>query len=273
MSTHGPARLLSIGEFAAATQLTPKALRLYDEQRLLPPASIDANNGYRYYRPDQVPVGRLIRTLKDTGLSLAQIAEVVTANGPRAEAVLRQLARETDRRHAREKRGLQLALVSLRAPAVVSVPAVTVTNLPDMTVSVWPFVSDRQGFAERYRIALARAHDGLVAARVVATGPEWCSLLEPLSDDEGQLEIVIPVATAGAVPAGITLRAWPACTCAATMRDSRDRHAADLTEMLDALFDWLDRSGYRAARAPLIGIRTTDNGLRTEALWAFELTP
>jgi DNA-binding transcriptional MerR regulator len=272
MSARQEGRLLSIGEFAAATQLTPKALRLYDEQRLLPPASIDANNGYRYYRADQVPVGRLIRTLKDTGLSLAQIAEVIAARGPRAETVLRQLAQETDRRHAREKRGLQLALVSLRGPTAGSAPAVTVTNLPDMTVAVWPLVADRQCFVERYRVAVAQAHDQLAAAGLAASGPDWCSLSEPLSDEEGRLEMVIPVAMTGPVPAGITARSWPACTCATVVLDSRDRHAADLSG-LDALFDWLDRSGYRATRAPLIGIRTTEAGLRTEAMWAFEPFP
>lgn len=270
MSAQG--RLVSIGEFAAATQLTPKALRLYDEQRLLPPASIDANNGYRYYRADQVPVGRLIRTLRETGLSLAQIADVVNARGPRAEAVLRELSQITDRRHAREKRALQLALVSLRAPPAASAPAVTVANLPDTTVSVWPFASDRQSFVERYRLAVARARDELAAARLAASGPEWCALLEPLSDEEGRVEIIIPVVTAGIVPPGITLRSWPACTCAMVALDARDRHAADLSG-LDALFDWLDRSGRRAARVPLIGIRATEAGLRTEAMWAFELSP
>ena len=56
-------RLLSIGEFAAATQLSQKALRIYDEQRLLVPARIDTATGYRYYSSDQVPLGRLVRTL------------------------------------------------------------------------------------------------------------------------------------------------------------------------------------------------------------------
>ncbi|MGH8189170.1 MAG: hypothetical protein ACREUC_21620, partial [Steroidobacteraceae bacterium] len=168
---------------------------------------------------------------------------------------------------------LQLALVSLRAAPTGSAPAVTVTNSPDMTVSVWPLLADRQCFVERYRIAVAQAHDKLIVARLAASGPEWCSLLEPLSDEESQLEILVPVATPGVVPAGITLRSWPACTCAMVVRDSLDRHAADLSGTLDSLFDWLDRSGYRAARAPLIGIRTTDAGLRTEAMWAFEHFP
>ena len=74
-------RLLSIGEFAAATQLSLKALRLYDEQQLLRPARIDSASGYRYYRSDQVSIGRLIRTLRDMGLPLADIARVAVAEG------------------------------------------------------------------------------------------------------------------------------------------------------------------------------------------------
>ena len=72
-------RLLSIGEFAAATQLSQKALRIYDEQRLLLPARIDTATGYRYYSSDQVPLGRLVRTLREMDLSLTDIANVVSS--------------------------------------------------------------------------------------------------------------------------------------------------------------------------------------------------
>ena len=40
-------RLLSIGAFAQATRLSPKALRLYDELGLLRPARVDEWTGYR----------------------------------------------------------------------------------------------------------------------------------------------------------------------------------------------------------------------------------
>ena len=54
MNADPPRRLLSIGEFAAATQLSLKALRLYDEQCLLRPATVDAATGYRYYRHERI---------------------------------------------------------------------------------------------------------------------------------------------------------------------------------------------------------------------------
>lgn len=65
---------LRAGEFGAAARLSPKALRLYAEQGLLPPAWVDPATGYRYYRPDQLPRARLIARLRRLGLPLARIA-------------------------------------------------------------------------------------------------------------------------------------------------------------------------------------------------------
>ena len=46
--------LLTIGEFAEATRLSPKALRLYAEHGLLSPTRVDNDSGYRYYRTEQL---------------------------------------------------------------------------------------------------------------------------------------------------------------------------------------------------------------------------
>ncbi len=52
--------LLTIGAFAEAARLTPKALRLYDQVGLLLPAAVDPETGYRLYDPDQLPLARLV---------------------------------------------------------------------------------------------------------------------------------------------------------------------------------------------------------------------
>src|SRR5438128_1705567 len=52
--------LLSIGEFARRSRLSPRALRLYERQGLLLPAEVDDANSYRYYRHSQLPDARLI---------------------------------------------------------------------------------------------------------------------------------------------------------------------------------------------------------------------
>ena len=46
--------LMGIGEFARLSRLSPKALRLYDELGLLPPARVDVDSGYRWYAGGQL---------------------------------------------------------------------------------------------------------------------------------------------------------------------------------------------------------------------------
>jgi serine/threonine protein phosphatase PrpC len=80
--------LLTIGAFAQAARLTPKALRLYDELGLLPPAAVDPESGYRLYDPDQLEQARLIARLRRIGMPLAEIRTVCGLEpGAAAEAI------------------------------------------------------------------------------------------------------------------------------------------------------------------------------------------
>jgi DNA-binding transcriptional MerR regulator len=65
--------LIPIGEFAAASRLSQKALRLYGENGVLPPAWVDPHSGYRYYRLDQLQTATLIALLRRGGMPLAEI--------------------------------------------------------------------------------------------------------------------------------------------------------------------------------------------------------
>lgn len=72
-------KLLTIGQFARAARLTPKALRLYGDLGLLVPVRVDDASGYRYYSPDQLERARLVAWLRRLGMPLARIAEVCDA--------------------------------------------------------------------------------------------------------------------------------------------------------------------------------------------------
>ncbi len=69
--------LLTIGAFARAARLTPKALRLYDRLGLLPPAAVDPDSGYRLYDQRQLAQARLIAQLRIIGMPLAEIRTLV----------------------------------------------------------------------------------------------------------------------------------------------------------------------------------------------------
>ena len=76
--------LLTIGAFARAVRLSPKALRLYDELGLLRPALVDDESGYRWYDPAQLERARLIAWLRRLGMPLAQIRLVCDLPAPAA---------------------------------------------------------------------------------------------------------------------------------------------------------------------------------------------
>ena len=243
---------------------------MYDEQRLLPPASIDANNGYRYYLSGQVALGRLIRTLREMGLPLTDVANIVAVEGVKAEMLLSQFARELDRRYAHEKRAFQEALLLLRGPVRADTPIVVERTQAATEVAVRAFVSARRQFVERFRTELRETEELLMRADMKSTGTPYCSLIDPLSDEEGRLEIVIPVEAPSKLPVGISIRQLPAAPCAAIIVEARHSHASDLKAALDALFDWFDRRGHRAIDAPLVSIDAHESGLRTEVMWAYE---
>ncbi|MDN4174106.1 MerR family transcriptional regulator [Nocardioides sp. SOB77] len=70
------AALLPIGDFARASGLTPKALRLYDEMGLLVPVEVDPASGYRRYARHQLDRARLVARLRLAGMPLARIRVV-----------------------------------------------------------------------------------------------------------------------------------------------------------------------------------------------------
>ncbi|MBB2933235.1 protein phosphatase [Amycolatopsis bartoniae] len=76
--------LLTIGAFARASRLSPKALRLYDELGLLRPVSVDPLSGYRFYAPDQLERARLVAWLRRLGMPLARIRLVCELDGQAA---------------------------------------------------------------------------------------------------------------------------------------------------------------------------------------------
>jgi PPM family protein phosphatase len=94
--------LLTIGEFARASRLSAKALRLYDELGLLRPVVVDPGNGYRRYAPEQLEQARLVAWLRRIGMPLAEIRIVVGLSGADAaravERYWRRVEADTDAR-------------------------------------------------------------------------------------------------------------------------------------------------------------------------------
>jgi DNA-binding transcriptional MerR regulator len=103
---------MPIGEFARLARLTVKAVRHYDAEGVLVPASVDPHSGYRYYRPEQVRTATTIALLRGLDVPLPVVRQVLAA--PDDAAVADLLAGERERMAAELARREQ-ALRSLDA--------------------------------------------------------------------------------------------------------------------------------------------------------------
>jgi DNA-binding transcriptional MerR regulator len=70
--------MFKIGDFSRIARVSCRLLRYYDEIGLLKPAAIESDSGYRYYTAAQLPQLNRILVLKDLGLSLDEVAKVIT---------------------------------------------------------------------------------------------------------------------------------------------------------------------------------------------------
>lgn len=69
--------MFKIGEFARISRTPVTTLRYYDEIGLIKPAFVDDLTSYRYYTLNQLPRLNRILALKDLGLSIEQIAQLL----------------------------------------------------------------------------------------------------------------------------------------------------------------------------------------------------
>ena len=90
---------MRIGEFAAFSDVSIRALRLYDRMGLLRPSQVDGGSGYRYYLPEQVQTLNTIVSFKMVGFSLKEIKDMISAHLSREDVIkrLRLKQRENER--------------------------------------------------------------------------------------------------------------------------------------------------------------------------------
>jgi DNA-binding transcriptional MerR regulator len=96
---------MRIGALAELTGLTPRTIRYYESLGLLPEP--ERRGAHRSYGPDDAERVRRIELFKELGLSLDEVAEVLSAYGDesasakrKVAAVLRGHLAETDRKLA-----------------------------------------------------------------------------------------------------------------------------------------------------------------------------
>ncbi len=214
--------LLTIGAFARLSGLTPKALRLYDDLGLLPPARVDPGSGYRCYDPAQLEQARLVAWLRRLGMPLARIRVVCGLAAPAAAAEVAAYWADCEADHA-ARRDLALALteelsgtgvmamaagddrLEVRYAAATDTGRVREHN-QDVAFAGPRLLAVADGFGPGGDRAAAAVIDAL---RPLAEGPAAGDLLTALQDAVQEANEALPglPAGAGAGQAGTTLTA------------------------------------------------------------------
>lgn len=76
--------MMKIGEFSKLSHLTVKALRFYEKEGLLIPASIDSWNGYRFYETSQLKSAAKIKSYRQLGFSINEIRDILNGKDTRS---------------------------------------------------------------------------------------------------------------------------------------------------------------------------------------------
>ena len=173
--------LMPIGEFAAASRLSQKALRLYGEKGLLPPSWVDPESGYRYYRAEQLHAATLIALLRRGGMSLAEIRTFLRK--PTVER-LDDYVRRTSDEFAERRRVLRYAKRLLKEEPMYDV----LTKMVTEQVYVSRMKRVRVPELERF---IAETFRELGSDQ--APGPAFVLYHGPVNaEDDGPVEVCVP---------------------------------------------------------------------------------
>lgn len=247
------ARLLSIGEFSKVSRLTIKALRLYDQLGLLPPARIDPRSGYRYYEVAQAPRARAIALLRSLDMPLADIQQVLAATDAdkvrhhldRHRVQLEDRLREHQRMISRVEHLIQLGgLMALQ---------VDVQQIESITVCGIAFQCPVDEVGEESGRAYKRIYEELDRAGITPAAPPRLVYLS-MEGERWTAEANVPIVGGDAPASDLVVREMPRGAVASAV------HRGPYEELGMAYEDvkqWIEANGY-APGEPLFDIYLTD---------------
>lgn len=180
--------MLRIGEFARLNGVSAKQLRAWDEIGLFRPAWVDPATGYRGYSPAQVPELRRIVALRDIGVPLTELVDLVSG-GADLRVVLTRRRRELER----QRRDIDRRLRALDITVALDDPGVT-----GLDVVVRPL--DRQPVAMLGIEPPLDEHDAFYALETVvrdagrrASRPPGTLLHPPRIDGHRPADVFVPI--------------------------------------------------------------------------------
>jgi DNA-binding transcriptional MerR regulator/effector-binding domain-containing protein len=134
------------------TGLSHRALRLYADRGLLPPAHVDEATGYRYYDVHSIRAAEMIRLLRRLGVPLGEMRLYIDAAATdRLEEILTQQKQRLEQEQARLDAALGLlGRIDELDGMFRAAPAVELVELPTERCLHWTGTMARSEFHESY---------------------------------------------------------------------------------------------------------------------------
>ena len=234
----------SIGTFSKLTRTTVAALRFYDKEGIFRPAYTDENTGYRYYLSSQLSELREIISLRQIGMPIEQIKEIVL-HGHKEEH-LKKYRDELMNKIAELQ--LQLSRLDIMN-SDASHYDVTVVELQEQIVfsKTASVESNRQlyGFIQDAEQEFFTKYPELKTA-----SPDYCFLTyldNEYRSENMTVEYNMAIAPVKIKPDGVTFKKLPACKAACIYFKGSNQF---IGEGFAYLHDWIEKSGYIVCGAP-----------------------
>lgn len=244
--------LLTSGEFSRRSRLSPKALRLYEQQGLLVPDEIDAASRYRRYRVGRLADARLIVWLRRLDMPLSDVTSVLAAPAAEREALVAAYWERVEARFAAQR------WLAARVREEVSgheggrpmSSQIHTRDIPAQTV----LTEQRHITPEELPTWIGEAVMRLIDASEPAGGPsaEYFVVYhgEVNHDSDGPVEVCVPIDPARAAELGVPTREEPAHREAYLRITKAQVQFPQILSAFDAVSRWIAANGHTASLSP-----------------------
>lgn len=243
---------LSSGEFSRRSRLSPKALRLYEQQGLLVPDEIDAANRYRRYRVDRLADARLIVWLRRLDMPLTEVARVLSVPADERAGLVVDYWEAVEARFAAQRflAAYVRDLVSGHEGDVAMSATVHTREIAAQLV----LTEQRHITPEELPSWIEAGMMRLVTAAGPAGGPSAAPFVvyhgEVNHDGDGPVEICVPVAEAAAEKLDAPMRTEPAHHEAYVRITKAQVAFPQILSAFETVANWLTEQGLPASSAP-----------------------
>lgn len=245
-----------IGDFSQIAQVSVRMLRHYDKLGLLNPGHVDPWTGYRYYTLDQLARVHRILALRDLGLSIEQVGNLL--DDAHADEQLYEMLRDKQRtleaQLAEEQARLERVAARLQQIEQIHEPVpydVALKEFPAQHIAAVREVVPHVSQMGEYRDRMLRTLYAELAAEQLAYGMELAIYhLQAYSDEDVDMSLAAEISQDSPIASSETalrVYALPHIPLAASIVYNGDLWT--IPDIVANLYRWLGMNGYTSAGA------------------------